>query len=259
MLSDNTNAAWEALGRNDPYYGVLTEDRYRSGKLDAMARVAFLDSGRVHMTGLLRRVEALVGPVARGKALDFGCGVGRLALPLTKDCGFAAVTGMDISESMLVEARLNAARESLSNLEFALSDDRLSRLSGGFNFVHSYIVLQHIPVVRGEALVRALIAQVLPDGVVALQLPFFRKVGALRGLVSYLRVRVMPLHIATNILKGRPWNEPPMQMNCYDMNSLLRIFRDSGLPQVTAEFMDDGSNICVYLIARRPALPCQIS
>lgn len=252
MLSNNTNAAWETLGRTDPYYGVLTEDRFRSGQFDAAARQAFLDSGRAHMTGLLHRIEALLGPVARDKALDFGCGVGRLALPLKKDCGFAKVTGVDISESMLAEARRNAVRDNLDNLEFLLSDDSLSRPGGGFNFVHSFIVLQHIPVVRGQSLVRALIKQLAPGGVVALQLPFFREVSVLRSVVSYVRVRVLPLHIATNVLKGRPWNEPPMQMNRYDMNSLLRIFRDSGLPQVAAEFMDDGGNIGVYLLARKP-------
>lgn len=252
MLGDNTDASWEALGRSDPYYGVLTHERYRNANLDEQARREFFRSGSSHMTQLIRRIEALLGPVARGKALDFGCGVGRLVLPLADEAGFAAVTGMDISESMLREARLNAQRRGLLNVEFVLSDDSLSRLQGGFDFVHTFIVLQHIPVARGGLLVRHLIGQLAPGGVVALQLPFFRQIGTPRALANYLRVWIKPLQIVGNLLKGRPWNEPPMQMNRYDMNSVLRIFCDCGLPQVTAEFVDDGGNIGAYLIARRP-------
>jgi 2-polyprenyl-3-methyl-5-hydroxy-6-metoxy-1,4-benzoquinol methylase len=48
------------------------------------------------MVALLQRIETTLGPVARGRALDFGCGVGRLALPLVRDAGFARVVGVDI-------------------------------------------------------------------------------------------------------------------------------------------------------------------
>ncbi len=42
-----------------------------------------------------------------------------------------------------------------------------------------------------------------------------------------------------------------MQMNRYDMNSLLNIFHGCGMPSVTAEFLDDGGNVGAYLIARK--------
>jgi hypothetical protein len=29
MIGDNTDRSWEMLGRTDPYYGVLTDDKFR--------------------------------------------------------------------------------------------------------------------------------------------------------------------------------------------------------------------------------------
>jgi hypothetical protein len=57
-----------------------------------------------------------------------------------------------------------------------------------------------------------------------------------------------------NLMQGRPWNEAPMQMNRYDLNSLFVILHESaGLARVTAEFMDDGGNTGAYLLLRKQA------
>jgi len=253
MIGDNTDRSWEKLGRQDPYYGVLTGEKFRSSKLDAGARQEFFASGSVHMAELLQRIETTLGPVARGRALDFGCGVGRLAIPLRRDVGFAEVVGVDISESMLHEARRNAQEAGLGQICFVPSDDELSRIDGAFDFVHSFIVLQHIPVVRGEVIVGQLVKRLAPGGVAALQMPFARRSGPLRSLANYTRVHVRPLHMLGNVVQGRPWNEAPMQMNHYDLNRLFVILHECGLARVTVEFMDDGGNIGAYLLLRRPA------
>jgi 2-polyprenyl-3-methyl-5-hydroxy-6-metoxy-1,4-benzoquinol methylase len=253
MIGDNTDRSWEMLGRQDPYYGVLTDEKFRNAKLDAGARQEFFASGSVHMAALLQRIEATLGPIARGRALEFGCGVGRLAIPLKRDAGFAGVVGADISESMLQEARRNAQDANLGHIDFVLSDDQLSRLDGAFDFVHSFIVLQHIPVARGEVIVRRLMESLAPGGVAALQLPFARRSGVLRNLANYTRVHVRPVHMLGNLLQGRPWNEAPMQMNRYDLNKLFVILHECGLARVIVEFMDDGGNTGAYLLVRRPA------
>ena len=141
MIADNSDKSWETLGRTDPYYGVLTSERFRSKNLDASARDEFFASGSQSMVDLLKNIEGKLGPIARGSALDFGCGVGRLVLPLAAELGFESATGVDISPSMLAEARKNADRAGLKNIEFVVSDDGLSRLQGTFDFIHSFIVL----------------------------------------------------------------------------------------------------------------------
>ncbi len=252
MIGNNTDRSWEALGKSDPYYGVLTFDKFRHANLDPSARREFFASGETHMVDLLARIEGLFGPVGRGRALDFGCGVGRLALPLARDGRFTVVTGMDISESMLQEARRNATEVKLTNVGFVGSDDGLSKLNGNYDFVHSYIVLQHIPVERGEAIVRQLVSRLTPGGVAALQMPFARNVSTLRQLANFLRVRVRALHVIGNMIQGRPWNEAPMQMNRYNLNSLFEILYRAGMPHVIAEFLNDGGNLGAYVLVRKP-------
>ena len=97
FLVNDTDDAWEAFGAKDPYYGVLTNEAFRAGVIGDEERRDFFDSGRQHVQKYLARIESLVGPVRRGSALDFGCGVGRLALPLATEAGFAHVDGVDVS------------------------------------------------------------------------------------------------------------------------------------------------------------------
>ena len=154
---------------------------------------------------------------------------------------------------MLQEAQRNAQEWRGRSCQFVLSDDQLSRLDGAFDFVHSFIVLQHIPVARGEVIVRRLVERLAPGGVAALHLPFARRSGPLRNLANYARVRVRPLHMLGNLVQGRPWNEAPMQMNRYDLNRLFVILHECGLARVTAEFMADGGNTGAYVLLRKPA------
>ena len=53
------------------------------------------------------------------KVLDFGCGPGRLTIPLAQNVGPAgSVTAFDIQPAMLERVRAKAARENLNNIEF---------------------------------------------------------------------------------------------------------------------------------------------
>ncbi|HKJ31811.1 MAG TPA: class I SAM-dependent methyltransferase [Balneolales bacterium] len=101
------------------------------------------------MDDILKKIRKYVDPhFSINRALDFGCGVGRLLIPLSVYSSH--VTGVDVSESMLDEARKNCEARQITNVDFIKSDDDLSLLNRKFNFIHSYIVFQHIPAKRGE-------------------------------------------------------------------------------------------------------------
>ena len=136
MLS--TDKAWEKFGSEDPYFGVLAEERFTSEKIGEN-RDAFFESGRATIAHILGRYEGRFGSLPRGRALDHGCGVGRLALPLAEE--FAEVVGLDVSPSMLAEAEANARDAGADNVRFALADDALSNAPGEYDFVNSYMVL----------------------------------------------------------------------------------------------------------------------
>ena len=258
LLVSRTDEAWEAFGANDPYYGVLTNEAFRTGVFGDDERREFFDSGRQHISNYLNRIESLVGPVRRGRALDFGCGVGRLALPLASEACFAHVDGVDVSVSMLSEARANADRMSVENVGFIASPVFFGSIDvtadhRRYSFIHSFIVLQHIPPAKGYQIFRDLLERLEPGGVIAIHFPYFRRVASLRKLANYLRVRSKLLHSVGNLIQRRPFCEPPMQMNRYDVNKLFLISHEFGLSSVSADFLVDSGNHGLYLIGRRPA------
>ena len=145
----NTDSEWERWGSSDPYFGVLTNARFRRQNLNQDSINEFFESGAHDIHRVLERCRFHIDPsFSPARALDFGCGVGRLVVPLAKIADH--VVGLDVSESMLTEARQNCERYGVGNVTLLKSNDNLSALEGLFDLVHSYIVFQHIPPERGK-------------------------------------------------------------------------------------------------------------
>lgn len=222
-------------GRRDPYFAVLSSERHRGG----LAREAFFASGEAHIAAVLDTIRArLIPGFLPRSALDFGCGVGRTTLPLARIC---ATAGLDVSPAMLDEARRNAAASGL-----------LARFShepeGTFDLVHSFIVFQHIPPARGLALARGLLERVNFGGVAVLHFTYESRRSAIVKAINWLRYRVPLVQYATNVARGRPLLEPPMQMNAYPLAELLRLFAGFRLH---LEFTDHGGYLgCVFYAHR---------
>jgi SAM-dependent methyltransferase len=131
---------WERYGREDPYYGVLSYHAFHRDELDAAALERFYASGEDHVS----RLEDCI-PI-RGRALDFGCGTGRVLIALAQRCEH--VTGVDVSPSMLAECQRACDQRTVSNVTLA---DTIP--AGPFDFVHSLNVLQHVPTRQGYDLI----------------------------------------------------------------------------------------------------------
>ena len=93
-------ANWEAFGKQDPFWAILTLPGKRLGRWNVRE---FFETGVVEVDELMRRLEAIQHPGHRERALDFGCGVGRVTQALAGH--FAEVVGVDIARSMLARAR----------------------------------------------------------------------------------------------------------------------------------------------------------
>ena len=215
MLS--TDKAWERFGREDPYFGVLADERFTTGNI-AEHRDDFFRSGRTLVRHVIQRYEKHFGALPRGRALDHGCGVGRVSLPLAEQ--FASVVGLDISPSMLAEAEANASRLGAGNVEFALAEDRLLNAAGEFDFVNSVITLQHIPVRRGLPIISRLVEKVRPGG--GFHIHFSMRTDALPSRALWWASHHIPgVKIWQNVFAGRQWNAPAMQMNNYPLNRIV--------------------------------------
>jgi len=252
VIRDNSDLSWAQWGERHPYYAVLTQEKFRQENLTDALKSEFFESGRTHIEKVLRTAEIHFGSLlSRKSALDFGCGVGRLIIPLAQI--FATVTGVDISPAMLEEARANCKRRQIENVDLVFSDDILSRVKGRFDFIHSCFVLQHIPVARGEHILSRLIELLNSNGILAVQFPLARRASIVRKSVHFLRRNIVPISWLVNVSQGKPWNEPFMQMNPYNMNRILDVFARHQTNQAFLELTEEGSFLSAYVLAKKTA------
>jgi SAM-dependent methyltransferase len=164
----DTDRDWCEIADSFPYFGVLSHERFKNPTLEDLRE--FFLSGEYDVAHYLETSRRVFGPFEPKSALDFGCGVGRILIPLAKLTGNA--TGVDIADGMLRLARRHAAEAGFQvTLAKTIPADRT------FEWVVSHIVLQHIPPVRGYPIIRELWRAVAPDGLLFLQLTVFRDSG----------------------------------------------------------------------------------
>jgi|SRR5579884_1532037 len=246
MLS--TDKAWEKFGRDEPYFGVLAEEKFTAHKIGEN-RDEFFASGRRSVSRIIHRFEEHFGALVGGRVLDHGCGVGRLALPLA-EC-FSEVVGLDISPSMLAEARSNAKRLAATNVRFVLADDELSAADGGFDFVNSYMTLQHIRVRRGIRILSQLISKVKPGG--GFHVHFSVRTDRLRSRALWWASHHIPgVKIWQNICAGRRWNAPAMQMNNYPLNRIIVLLASHGIGDLLISTEHHANFLTCSVMGRKP-------
>lgn len=216
----DSDSHWRRWAETDAYFGVFSEPRFRKDVVKDN-RDAFFASGQDHVHERLAAAERHFGPFERRRALEFGCGVGRLTLPLSTV--FDQVTALDIAPAMLAEATRNAHGVGAGNISFAQSDDVLSEAQGQFDFVMSCIVFQHIPTRRGLQIVQRLLEKVAPGGIFAVQFCIGKHNSLASRLRFWLQCNVPGVHEFMNWKRGRPVREPFMEMNAYPLDRIVAM------------------------------------
>lgn len=233
MIYDPTRQ-WESYGKVDPYFGVLSTPEFHHAHLDAAVRDRFFETGRRQVAELLKTIEVHTGSdLQPRRALDYGCGVGRLTLPLAECCEH--VYGVDVSPSMLREADRNARRMQLSNVEWVPAAN-LAELGGRYDLVQSSLVFQHIPVREGERIFATLLRGLRPGGVGVIHVTL-RPSHPLAGLFHWTMKTVPLAYNLLNLARGRNWSYPHMQMNSYSLNRLGRLLADAGIAEWHTRFL----------------------
>lgn len=129
--------AWDKAAEEDALFNILTLPEKANGAWDPDD---FYEHGRREVAALVQYLTDELELGAWGRALDFGCGAGRLTRALAEH--FAEVIGVDISRGMIDRARAYTPEPGVSYLLNVAPN--LCRVDPPFDLVYSVITLQHI-------------------------------------------------------------------------------------------------------------------
>ncbi len=156
---EQMRSEWNQRAREDANYYVAFGRREQDDE-------EFFTTG----ADVVRALEAELKRLPqRRRALEIGCGPGRLLRPMSAH--FEEIHGIDISDEMVGRARANLAQVPHAHAHHAEQSDLRAFAGGYFDFVYSYAVFQHIP--SGDVVFGYLreVARVLaPGGIAHLQL-----------------------------------------------------------------------------------------
>ena len=234
----NTDREWEKYGANNPYFGVITSEKYLQKNLTEEAKKDFFESGETYMDGVVKNIRFHFDPhFSPDRSLDFGCGVGRLVIPISKLS--KSVLGIDISPSMLNEAKLNCKKNNIENVNFAQSNENFKDFDGKFDFIHSFIVFQHMPVKLGMSVFNNLLNLLNENGVAVVHFTYAKSKWHYN--IAYWVIKHIPLSkYLGNLLRGRRLSEPQAQMNDYNLNKLFKAVQSFGVKDMFIQYTDHG-------------------
>ena len=245
--ADAGRGYWERMGHEDPMWAVLS-DPGKEAESGGWELDDFFAGGYADVTGLRSRAEALDLAIGSGRALDFGCGVGRLTQALGQY--HDEVVGIDIAESMVTEATRLALERNVAEVSFQVSTTAaLPFADGEFDFALTLIVLQHLSPNQGRSFIKELIRVVMPGGALVFQIPSHVKSPSEPETIQQKLLGLLPEPIADKVRSARI-NRPGVgnhPMNGIRLGTVARIIEASGATLVAAvEDSSSGDAWCSY-------------
>lgn len=208
MTLRDTQRNWDAMGRRNPLTAILTTRL-------SWDVAEFFKTGRREVEGLMRDVTELDTGHGRGRALDFGCGVGRLTQSLADH--YDEVYGVDIAPSMNEKA--DALNRHGDRCRYLVNGEDNLRMfpDGFFDLIYCNIILQHVKPVHALNYVRVFLRTLSMRGIMVFHMPS-AKTG--RKLVDYLPGGAAVL-VQRLVLGGA------MEMHGIERDKLIRFIEDN--------------------------------
>lgn len=155
---------WDRLSNLDPYWAILVDSEKINMKWEVNE---FYSTGKKQIYKLFGLLNKLGINVRFNRALDYGCGVGRLSEALADY--FEDVIAVDFSQNTL---NLAKTRRQCANLTYQkVNGQDISNFpSKTFDFVVSLITLQHSPSKVQYNLLKEMVRVIKDDGVIAVTL-----------------------------------------------------------------------------------------
>jgi len=157
---------WDEFGKIDPLWAILTwpDKKGRKWQLEE-----FFLTGIKTIKLIMESIESLGINIRRRRALDFGCGVGRLTQALAHY--FDEVYGVDIAPSMIKLAK-NYNHYGDKCKYYLNEKDNLELFSDNyFDFIITLLTLQHMEPRYFKKYIKEFLRILAPNGLLIFQLP----------------------------------------------------------------------------------------
>jgi SAM-dependent methyltransferase len=226
---------WERLAETDAMWAVLTAPDRKGGRWNPRE---FFATGEAEVEHVLATAAGLGRPARRERALDFGCGVGRLTRALGQRFGHAL--GLDVSKGMVERAR--ALNADVPTCEFRVNDALALAGVGDdeIDLVYSSIVLQHLQSAEQIAhYVEEFVRVTRPDGIaifgIPSRIPFPWSLQPRRRAYALLRA----LGVSEGwMLRRTPLT--PMRMTALHEGAVRELLARAGATVLHTERIDEG-------------------
>ena len=209
LILEGIMKKWQLFGDTEPHWSVLTHHTFLAKNIKQNID-GFYASGHVNINNAFSAIKRSGGdPNQIRKCIDFGCGVGRLTLPLARHA--QSVLGVDVSPGHLKVAKERCQVTGIENISFALlsSLDDIPALPM-VDFIISLIVLQHNPPPVINKILSLLLGLLNPGGFCYIQIPTF-----IEGYSFDIN----------NYINGA---KQDMEMNCVPQSAIFRIIHEQG-------------------------------
>jgi SAM-dependent methyltransferase len=232
-FSKETVADWEIIGKTEPYFGVLTHEKFKNNNLTKDSKAEFFRSGYSQIKSLLAEL-GLASDTKFDTVLDFGSGVGRLVIPMSKLSNSAIA--IEIAESMQKELKKNINEQNVKNLKvFYTIEEYEADSAGKVDWVNSYIVFQHIPPPIGYKILDKLLRLLKHNGYFSLHFNIFSSVQPANSIYQQLNNETL---LILGDIEKQP--EGSIKMFDYNLNAIFFILLKNGISGFNCTHEDHG-------------------
>ena len=247
-----SSKVWEYYAQNDPYWSVLTFEEYKRNNLNDEQLSKFFQSGENHIHKVFHIIEEFHQDNFKPKlSLDYGCGVGRNLIPLSRRSN--EVIGVDISTTMLKEAKVNSNNLEANNVRFMQVSEFLDNKSISYDFLHSFIVIQHIEKNEGLKIFRKLNEKLSTGGFAAIHITFFENKSENLNLLHlfYHNLKMIKIGVSSFFSGHSFSNKPRMLMTPYPLNEIFRILIEYGATCIRSYPIVHGPHMGLFLFYKK--------
>jgi 2-polyprenyl-3-methyl-5-hydroxy-6-metoxy-1,4-benzoquinol methylase len=209
-LLAHIESVWNNYGKKETYWSVLTADNFLRKNLSKNNIEAFYESGKATMSQIentLRRCGEW-DTLSRKNCMEYGCGVGRVTIQLSKE--FENVTALDISQGHLELAQQRIDILGIKNIKL----QRIVSLNffeclPKYSFIFTVIVLQHNP-----------------PPVIAKIIEYFFQLLENKGIVMFqVPVQMLGYSFSIDTYIAKMDETKTMEMHMLPQNVILKIAR----------------------------------